>query len=451
MFAVAVFSSAQADIINVDIVNCPGPGSGTVGDPYCSIQTAVDNAVDADEILVASGTYFETINFLGKAITLRGVDGRASTIIDGQQNGTVVLCESGEGPDTVLTGFTITGGDASGPFPANTGGGMRNADGSCPTVTDCSFIANTASFGGGIFSYCATVTNCLFVGNTATQGGGFEGGGTVADCTFNSNSGTFGGGMRITVGGSALNWTTVDNCTFTLNTVIGYGGGMAVITAGIVKVNNCVFIDNEADGHGGAVGNVVGALDIINCTFSGNSAPLGATISCSVAAQPLVGNCIMWDLGEIWVDPNGLPSEATVYTSNIEIPFPGLGNISVDPMFVSPATGDLRLAPDSPCIDAGGNILVPSYVKTDFDGNPRFVDVPEVPDTGVGDPPLVDMGAFESLVACPADLDGDGTVGIDDFLIVLGSWGGPDGDTNGDGTTDILDFLNVLGSWGPCP
>ncbi len=52
---------------------------------------------------------------------------------------------------------------------------------------------------------------------------------------------------------------------------------------------------------------------------------------------------------------------------------------------------------------------------------------------------------------CSADLDGDNAVGINDFLIVLGSWGRPGGDTNGDGTNDILDFLGVLGSWGPCP
>ncbi len=54
-------------------------------------------------------------------------------------------------------------------------------------------------------------------------------------------------------------------------------------------------------------------------------------------------------------------------------------------------------------------------------------------------------------VPCPHDLDGDGTVGIGDFLIVLGDWGGCLGDTNGDQTTDILDFLAVIGNWGPCP
>ena len=58
---------------------------------------------------------------------------------------------------------------------------------------------------------------------------------------------------------------------------------------------------------------------------------------------------------------------------------------------------------------------------------------------------------FDCEDPCPSDLDGDGNVGIEDFLIVLGSWGGPGGDVNGDGTTDIDDFLAVLGTWGPCP
>jgi len=47
---VLAVSTAQAATIHVDVANCPGPGSGSVGDPYCSIQTAIDNAVDTDEV-----------------------------------------------------------------------------------------------------------------------------------------------------------------------------------------------------------------------------------------------------------------------------------------------------------------------------------------------------------------------------------------------------------------
>jgi hypothetical protein len=57
-----------------------------------------------------------------------------------------------------------------------------------------------------------------------------------------------------------------------------------------------------------------------------------------------------------------------------------------------------------------------------------------------------------TLVDCPADVDGDGVVGINDFLEVLAQWGQPGGpaDVNSDGVVDILDFLIVLGEWGPC-
>ncbi len=51
---------------------------------------------------------------------------------------------------------------------------------------------------------------------------------------------------------------------------------------------------------------------------------------------------------------------------------------------------------------------------------------------------------------CAADLDGDGVVGILDFLALLAGWGSPSGDVDGDGTTGILDFLALLGAWGPC-
>ena len=54
---VLAVSTAQAATIHVDADNCPGPGSGAEGDPYCSIQTAIDDAADTDEIIVADGTY----------------------------------------------------------------------------------------------------------------------------------------------------------------------------------------------------------------------------------------------------------------------------------------------------------------------------------------------------------------------------------------------------------
>ena len=103
--------------------------------------------MNTDEIVVAEGIYFEAINFFSKAITVRSTDPDdpdvvAATVIDGTGSFHVVQCVSGEGLDTVLDGFTITGGNAQ----TGTGGGMSNI-GSSPTVTRCTFSRNLA-FGG---------------------------------------------------------------------------------------------------------------------------------------------------------------------------------------------------------------------------------------------------------------------------------------------------------------
>ena len=73
----------------------------------------------------------------------------------------------------------------------------------------------------------------------------------------------------------------------------------------------------------------------------------------------------------------------------------GIGNINVNPKFVDYLNGNLHLRPSSPCIDAGRNSYLPQSITTDIDGNPRFIDRPQTPDTAFGTPPIVDMGAYE--------------------------------------------------------
>ena len=71
------------------------------------------------------------------------------------------------------------------------------------------------------------------------------------------------------------------------------------------------------------------------------------------------------------------------------------GNLDVDPQFVAPEHGDYHVAFTSPVVDAGDNGAIPAGVTTDLDGEPRFVDLPAVGDTGSGTPPIVDIGAYE--------------------------------------------------------
>ena len=107
-------SSVFAATIHVDDDACPGPGTGAIGDPYCSIQTAIDAAVSgADEVVVDDGNYNEIIDLLGKAITVRSVNGAAFTTIDATglpdlgDGLSVVRCIGGEGASPVREGFTV--------------------------------------------------------------------------------------------------------------------------------------------------------------------------------------------------------------------------------------------------------------------------------------------------------------------------------------------------------
>ena len=102
------------------IINVPGDQP--------SIQAAIEAASDDDTVLVAEGTYYENINFLGKAITVAShyIIGPApdtswisKTIIDGSKAvnldiASVVTMRSGEDTTSVLTGFTIMGGNGTG-------------------------------------------------------------------------------------------------------------------------------------------------------------------------------------------------------------------------------------------------------------------------------------------------------------------------------------------------
>ena len=349
---VLVSSSYAADIF------VPG------GQP--TIQAGINAAVNGDVVIVAQGEYFENINFNFKAITVRSTDPNdpvvvLNTIINAGGSGTVVRCNSGEGANTVLSGFVITGGSAS------TGGGMHNASSS------------------------PTVSNCILRGDSPDE-------------------------------------------------------------------------------------------------FSGSGTP-------------------------------------TVTYSDVQGGFLGTGNIDADPLFVDPDNGDLRLQPGSPCIDAGDNTAVPKGITTDLDGNPRFVDDPDTPDTGNGDPPIVDMGAYEfqgdcggfpcgnndnkvllchvppgntgneqtlcispnavpahlanhegdhcgpcsprlqadvgggdALPPCPEDVNGDGEVNVLDLIDVLLCFGLPAvpvceaEDIDGSGTVNVLDLIELLLAFGTaCP
>ena len=86
---------------------------------FKTIQEAINAVANDDVILVAEGTYYENINFIGKKITVASLFYKDSrkihikrTIINGSKPtnpdfGSVVSFVSGEDVNSVLCGFTI--------------------------------------------------------------------------------------------------------------------------------------------------------------------------------------------------------------------------------------------------------------------------------------------------------------------------------------------------------
>ena len=423
-----------------------GPDAGVF--QYTSIQAAIGSAQHHDEIVVAPGTYSEAINFLGKAVRVRSSGGAAVTTIDGTGHYHVVQCVSGEGRDSVLEGFTITGGNANGSVhPDACGGGMLIVD-SSPTVIGCIFVDNAAvGDGGGMYNQGSSpiVIHCSFVTNTSSSfGGGMHnlwGNPIVSDCTFEGNSGGFrGGGMYNTQsspsitacvfsgntagnGGGLYNSyssASLTQCQFSGNSVTQSGGAMTNLYSHSV-LSHCRFTGNSADSSGGGLHNQGGSLTVfnsiltdnaaggfgggmfntskispalINCTLTRNSGPYGSGIV-NWDSTPTLKNCIVWgnfvQFGYAQI-VNSSGSVTTVTYSTIQGGYSGTGNINANPLFVDAAGGNVRLSAGSPCINAGSNAAVPAGVHTDLDGNFRVVNA------------VVDMGAYEFYSGLSLDI-----------------------------------------------
>ena len=372
---------------------------------YETIQTSIDYANNGDEIEVPPGTYAEAINFLGKPITLRSAGGDPNdTTIDGTGHYHVVVCVNGEGADTILEGFTITGGFANGPAWADRdGAGMYNHT-SSPTVTNCIFTGNKASHGAGMLNIdgAPTLTGCTFQNNIASNGS-FGGGGI-----YNHNSSP-----------------KVTHCRFLGNSggPLG-GGGMFNVTGSNPTLIHCTFSNNSAVGNGGGIYNWNDTMPVlINCTFRGNSATdLGGAIYNLINSSMTVTNCILWNNDPNEIFDNG-SSLTTVAYSDVEGGYAGQGNIDADPLFADAAGGDLRLAYNSPCIDAGDSTgLWQMEILKDLDGRIRYENIPAA-DTGIGPVTYLDMGAYEfSCSGLAGDINCDGVVNLLDLCILANRW-----------------------------
>ena len=343
------------------------------------------------------------------------------------------------------------------------GGGILNVDGGAAFFSGCNFIGNGGGLNGGAMANTnasPTLEDCTFTANTAATGGAI----------FNEQGGSptirgsaFVGNVALIEGGAVSNFSDsrpiFSRCVFLLNTA-EFGGAMYNRDGSNATITSCLFTGNVA-ATGGAMFNAVADAVLLNCTLSGNAAlKMTGGIYSSVSSSPVVDSCILFQnrdgagTGETAQLRGGTPLVRYSIIQGWTGLLGGVGNTGDDPLFVDPAgpdeivgTGDenFRLLPGSPAISGGDPDLVLPPEATDLDGHARLLcerlDMGAY-EFGLGDGDCdgdIDLADFAGLSRCftggdgdpyapgceAFDLDNDGTVGLDDFVVFPATMGGP--------------------------
>ena len=420
---------ANAGTLYVDCLIGNDDNAGTSFEaPFRTIQRAIDVAQSNDLIRVNDGSY-GAITATAKPVTIESVNGSAFCTINGNgSKSCAVLGTYDNRENAKLVGFTLRNG----------GGVYRGGGAQYGTLVNCQLVGNTTtSSGTGSGAYSSVLTNCVVASNTGT-GSGSQGGGvvdcTLYDCVITNNSATAGGGAynstlyRCLVagnsstkyGGGGLYDCLAICCRIENNTSKDDGGGVCCGTLYncLLRGNSCASATTSYGGYGGGADE----SKLINCTVTGNSAKRGGGGVSSSALQ----NCIVWGNSSTSGGTSTQNVSGGTLVSSCTTPFvAGEGNISDDPMFSDPASGDYTLRPDSPCRDVCRNVMPRSM--TDLDGAIRCRNG------------KIDMGAYEIQEgAAPGDFPAV-------WFVRSGAEGG-DGKSADSPFGEIQEALDVVGA-----
>lgn len=331
------------------------------------------------------------------------------------------ICSLGES-NSVPASLALTGCTFRNNSVGEIGGAILVLDGDL-SATDCTFNQNSCVAPEG---YDDLVAGGAVADFTAPSGDPFATPPALVHCTFTGNTASSEWGDAY--GGAVAGlWVSATRCTFSNNvaistapTALSEGGAILAIYGALVT--DCAFARNRAGdpaadpgtfpSAGGAIATPGGynidnggyMVAAVNCSFGANSASDGSAVSTDVL---YMANSIVWG------NPAGDGLQLSAYGgevsfSDVQLPegevFFGEGNINANPRWLlNPQQGDqdgnggvLQLLEGSPCIDAGNNEIAQQLGLTvDLLGRNRFINDPDTPDTGVGAPPIVDMGAYE--------------------------------------------------------
>jgi len=177
---------------------------------FQTITDALAVAILGDTILVAAGTYNASGDYpetfplqMKDGVTLKWASDGIHPVIDAEQTGSAISCDSLSAEETRIEGFKITGGKS------NRGGGLVITSSEFHIVY-CEISGNSASRdGGGVYCIMSepTFVGCQILDNSA----GGSGGGLYHKCPLYCWI-----GVRV----------KLYNCIITGNSAGSYGGGI---------------------------------------------------------------------------------------------------------------------------------------------------------------------------------------------------------------------------------
>jgi len=319
---------------------------------YSTIQAAIDERIDGDTVLIASGVYNESINFNGKEIIVTSsylfshdTSHISSTIINGNQFETTVTINVS---NAKLIGLSIINGYA----------GISSYPDYNPEIIRC-YIHNHLTDGIGVGNFLGEIIGCKIYNNLGGGINTINGDFIIRDTEIfnNANDGIFlwGSGNRI-----------IENCLiYKNNTGINTRG----FTANPIIIVNSTITKNTSWGVGTIEG---GNYNIRNSIIYDTNLPIRLNI----------GNLNFVDIDYTIIQDgiNGIHGQSS--SSNIIY---GAHNINYDPQFVNSFDNNFRLSEYSPAIGSG---TLTNSPLTDIEGNPR-------PNPSGSNP---DIGAYESLL-----------------------------------------------------
>ncbi|MFN8567401.1 MAG: choice-of-anchor Q domain-containing protein [Kouleothrix sp.] len=245
------------------------------------LQDALTAAIPGDQIWVAAGGYRPNSRFVDRGSLLSafqipdrvamygGFQGGETSVAqrDWQQHPTMlfgngayhVITTAAVSAATVLDGFTITGGSASGDIgPLTVGAGWQNDHGS-PTIRNCIFENNYATGSGA--------------GLNNTQGSPL-----LSHVVFRKNTAEASGGGMTNYGGTPILQDVVFQQNQVSNGIVGRGGGFANLGGGSATLVDVTFEGNTSASIGGGIANDAATLTISVATFQGNRGEVGGAI-----------------------------------------------------------------------------------------------------------------------------------------------------------------------------